>query len=87
MIFPFGACEQLGDVVVTESPAQSHRPRFGAVRPGRRRIQDRIEADPQGGIDNLLERLAKLLRSPFRFSGYIRIERQRGSHSGIMMFL
>ena len=59
MIFPLSAGEQLGDIVVTESPAQSHGTRFCAIGPRGRRIQDRIKSDPQGGVDHLLERLAE----------------------------
>jgi len=85
MILTFRAGEQFGDIVAAESPAQSHRPRIRAIGPGGRGIQDRIEPDPQGGVDHFLERLAELFGAPLRFGGNIRVKRQCCSHTSMMM--
>ena len=84
MIFSLRAREEFADVVVTEALAQSERPRFRAIWLGGRRREDFIKANTQRGVDYFFERFAQLGRAFPRFGGNVRIERQCGSHAGIM---
>ena len=85
MVFSFGAGQQLRDIVVAESLAQSHGPRNCAIGLGWRRIQDRIQSEPQGFVDDFFNRLIELFGAPLHLRRNIRIQRQCGSHTGIMM--
>jgi len=85
VILSFGASKQFGNIVVAESLAQSHWPRFCAIRFGGRRIQNGVQPNPQGSVDYLFQRLIEFCRSPLHLSGDVRIKRQCGSHAGIMM--
>lgn len=85
MVFPLGGGDQLGDVVVTVALTQTQRTRLRAVglRGGRR--ENLIYIHAQRRIDHLLEGLVQLGRALPRLGGDVGIERQRGSHTGIMM--
>jgi hypothetical protein len=85
MVFPFGTGEEFADVVVAEAAAKAERAAFGAVRHGSRRSQNLVKANPKGGINDFLKRLVQPCRALSGFGGYIRVERQGGSHAGIMM--
>src|SRR6266404_2539027 len=86
VVLPLGACEYLGDIVITKASAKPERARFGSVPPGGRRLQHFVQANTQGGIDDVLEWFAKFGRAFLRFGRDIRIERQGSSHLVIMMF-
>lgn len=85
MVFSFRNGEQLGNIVITEPLAQAERTRLGAVRPGGWRRKDLIQPHTQRCIDHLFERLAQLGRTFSCLVSDIGIERQCGSHVGIMM--
>jgi hypothetical protein len=48
-------------------------------------LQHGVEPDAEGGIDDLLERFPEAGRALPGFGRHIGIERQGGSHAGIMM--
>lgn len=85
MILPFGAGQQLGDVVVAEAPPQTQRARPGLIGFGGRRLQDLVESEAERGVDDFFERFAQFGRAFPGFGGHIRVERQSGPHAGIMM--
>ncbi len=85
MVLSFGAGEQFTGVVVTEPALETQGSRLGPVGPRGRGTQHLVEANPQRGVHNLLERLSELGRALPCFRRDIGIERQRGSHAGIMM--
>lgn len=85
MILALGPGEQLTDVVVAETPAQTERPALGPIRFGWRGRQDVVQSDPQCGVDDLLKRFAELSRGFFGFGGNNGVKRQCGPHADIMM--
>jgi hypothetical protein len=85
VVFAFSAGEQFGDIIVAEARTEAERARFSAVWFGGGRIKDLIEAEAESGINNFFERFAEFSGTLLRFGCDIRIERQGGSHIGIMM--
>ncbi len=85
MIFSFGPCEKLADIVVAKTAAQTERPALGPISLGGWRREDLVQSGPQGGVDDFLERFAQPGSGFPCFGGNIRIKRQGGPHTGIMM--
>jgi len=86
VVFSLGAREQLSDIIVTKALPEPERARFGSVGSGGGRLQDFIQTNTQGGVDDVFEWFAKLGRAFLRLGSDIGIERQGSSHLSIMMF-
>lgn len=85
MVLALGARDQVGDIVIAKAPTQTHGPRLGAVRLGRRRFEQLIQSQAQGGIDHFLKGFAKFRGTFLRLGSDICVQRQSGSHVDIMM--
>jgi hypothetical protein len=85
VILSFAVDQQLGDVVVAESIAQAQGARHGAVGLRWGGLQHGVESDAKGGVDDFFERFPEAGRALPGLGRHIGIERQGGSHTGIMM--
>lgn len=85
MILSFYASQQLSNIVVSKTLTQSQGTGLRAIRLGRRWIQHFLQPDAERGIHDFLERFVQLGSALLCRGRDIRIERQRGSHKGIMM--
>jgi hypothetical protein len=85
VVVPFGVGEKLADTIIAQSGTKTEGPSFGAVRLGCRRRENLLEANPESGVNHLFERFPKPGGALSSMGGHIRIERQSGSHSSIMM--
>ena len=74
MLFSLGAGQELGNIIVAESRAQSEWARVRTIRLGLRRLQDLIQPDPQRGVNDLLERLAEFGCALLRLSRDVGIQ-------------
>lgn len=85
MVLTLGTGQQFGDIVVIESLPETHGPGLGDVGPGGGWRQHLVQTDAQGGVDDLLERLAEFAGTAPGLGSDIRIKRQSGAHEDIMM--
>ena len=86
MVLPFGPGKKFRDVVVAEAFAQAERTRLGAVGLRCGWSQNGIKARSQRHVYHFLERLAEFGRPLSGLCRHVRVKRQCGSHTGIMMY-
>ena len=87
MILSFRAREQFGNIVVAETLPETERTSLRPVWLGWWRSQDFIKTRPQRCVNYFLERLLQFGRALLCFGRDVGIERQCGSHKGIMMLI
>ena len=80
-----GTGKQFTDVVIVQAASQAQRPPLCAIRFGDWRPEDLLQTEPKRGIDHLLEGLAQFRRTLLCFCPHIGVQRQGGSHTGILM--
>src|SRR5437762_1155574 len=78
--------EQLVELREIDSGAEAARLRpYAETREVAGRRRTRAQAAPKGLVDHDFQRLSRASRHRLQFSGDVVIERERRSHSGIMM--